>query len=107
MEILLIYLYTMIVTTIIALYDGQNQIGCIYVSKFIKIILFLPVKKNKKAPIYLIVIHCIIQVITIICLRYIYVYGAEKYTYIQRLYGSILVGGCMLITIIMKRLMKK
>ncbi len=62
------YIWTMISTSIIALYDGSEYYDGMYLPGWLKIILVLPVRKEKRIPKYIVVVHGIIQIFTVLWL---------------------------------------
>lgn len=102
MEFVLVYIWTMFCTSVIALYGGNDFLNGIYVYDWLKVILILPVKKGRKIPIYIIVVHGIIQFLTILC--FILLAFHIDRSYVFRIYGILLFYGCILCVLILRKL---
>lgn len=99
MEIFIIYIYTMLLTFAIGIRGRQR--GEILIPKFIKLLLLLPVHKEKKVAIYLVIIHSLMQLVTIICVICLgFNASSMQYQRIQKLYGLFMGGICVIITLI-------
>lgn len=106
MEFILIYVYTMFVTSVISLFNVKKQKWCKKVSFWLRVFLIIPVKNNVEVPIYLIVIHGIIHllsVLSVICLKSNFM----TYQAVQKYYGFSMIGIAVLLTIIFNRLSRK
>ncbi len=103
MEFILIYVYTMFATSVISLFNVKKQKWCKKVPFWLRVFLIIPVKNNVEVPIYLIVIHGIIQLLSIlsmICLKsHIMIYQT-----VQKYYGLSMIGIAVLLTIIFNKL---
>ncbi len=99
------YIWTMISTSIIALYDGNDYYNDINVPGWIKIILVLPVKGEKRIPKYIIVVHGIMQIVTVFFLISLVYY--KDNIYISRIYGRFLFLGCIPCVLILQKLHSK
>lgn len=105
MEFLIIYIYTMLITTVISLYNDAKQKRCKKFSFWVKIILLVPVKWNKEIPVYLAIIHGIIQIISILCIICLNNNVISRQL-CQELYGGCMVGLIVVLTIICNKLAK-
>ncbi|MDD3361689.1 MAG: hypothetical protein PHW34_08460 [Hespellia sp.] len=106
MEIVIIYIWTMLVTSAIGIMGKYK--GSIFVPMYIKILLFLPIRKGEKVAIYLIIIHTVMQLLTItciICLNFDLV--MMNYSEIQTLYGLAMGGVSIMATILCSWVFKK
>lgn len=103
MELIIIYIWTMLVTSTIGLREKQR--GSIFIPRYIKMILILPTRKGENVAIYMIVIHAFMQLATVICLICIGI--GMSYRGIQTLYGLFMGGICIIITIICSWIFKK
>lgn len=103
MEFILIYVYTMSATSVMSLFNVKKQKWCKKVSFWLKIFLIIPVKNNVEVPIYLIIIHGIIQLLSIlsmICLKS----DIMAYQTVQKYYGLSMIGIVVPLTIICNKL---
>ncbi len=103
MEFILIYVYTMFATSVIGLFNVKKQKWCKKVSFWLRVFLIIPVKNNVEVPIYLIVIHGIIQLLSIlsmICLKS----DIMAYQTVQKYYGLGMIGIAVPLTIICNKL---
>lgn len=99
------YIWTMISTSIIALYDGNDYYNDINVPRWMKIILVLPIKRERRIPRYIIVVHGIMQVFTVFFL--ISLLFCKDNIYISRIYGMFLFLGCIPCVLILQKLHSK
>lgn len=99
------YIWTMISTSIIALYDGSECYDGMYLPGWLKIILVLPVRKEKRIPKYIVVVHGIIQIFTVLWLALLLFYNGS--INVSRIYGLFLFLGCVPCVLILQKLHSK
>lgn len=86
MEIAIIYIWAMIVTSAIGIMAKYK--GSIWVPTYLKILLILPVRKGEKTALFLIIIHVAMQLFTVICILCLtFDFVVMSYREIQTLYG--------------------
>lgn len=91
MEIAIIYIWTMLLTGVIGL--GTKPKGGIFISKYMKWILLIPVRKGTVIPRYIIIIRVLMQLATIICIIYLAIKSTTvEYRDIQKMYGMFMGG---------------
>lgn len=105
MEFLIIYIYTMLITTVISLYNNEKQKRRKKFSFWVKIILIIPAKGNEPIPVYLIIIHGVIQIMSFLCIVCLNNNVISKQL-CQELYGGCMVGLIVILTIICNKLAK-
>jgi len=88
-EFIALYVWSIVATLGISLHNIEKQYGCIYISKLVNYILILTPLKEKKVPIYEIVVHVFIQLISITFLIVILCTDIEQYAW-QKVYGIVI-----------------
>ena len=84
----------MLITTVISLHKSKKQKRYKKISFWIKIILCIPTESERLIPVYLIIIHGIIQTISIFCIICLYNNVVSR-KLCQEIYG-----GCMIVLIV-------
>ncbi|TCU53574.1 hypothetical protein EDD61_1289 [Longicatena caecimuris] len=103
MEIAIIYIWTMLLTGVIGL--GTKPKGGIFISKYMKWILLIPVRKGTVIPRYIIIIRALMQLATIICIIYLAIKSTTvEYRDIQKMYGMFMGGVCPLLTVVCSKI---
>lgn len=98
MEFIIMYLWSMLGTAVIALGNNCEPNG-VFLPLWAKVLLLLPLKSGRKAPMYLVIIRAIIQVVSIVCLALILTESYDSQT-VRKIYGGVLVSGAILATAI-------
>lgn len=105
MEFVIIYVYTIILTTIIGLRDSGRRKAKIPISKWKKIVLLLWTSK-REISIYFLMVRIFIQLFTISCLAIVCIERGANYQEIQSIYGTVMIGVVIPVTILEKIKMK-
>lgn len=105
MEFIIIYFYTIIATTIIGLKDSERQKTKISISKWGKIGLLIWTSQ-REIPIFFLIIRIFVQLSTILCFIILCFGQGAYYQEIQKIYGIIMVGIVIPVTIV-ERIWKK
>lgn len=107
MEIVIIYIWAMLVTTATGMVEKRYK-GSIYVPRYFKILLLLPYRKGEEVPIYLIIIHVVMQLATIVCIIcLIFDITRMNYSAIQKMYGLLMGVICSGLAIICRWIFRK
>lgn len=105
MEFMIIYFYTIISTTIIGLKDSERQKTKIPISRWGKICLLIWTSQ-REISIFFLIIRIFVQLSTILCFIIICIGRGGYYQEIQRIYGTVMVGIVIPVTIV-ERIWKK
>lgn len=101
MEFVIIYVYTIISTTVIGLRDSNRQKSKISISKWKKIVLLVWTSK-REIPIYFLIVRIFIQLFTISCFAIVCIERGANYQEIQSIYGTVMIGIVIPVTILEK-----
>ena len=105
MEFIIIYFYTIISTTIIGLKDNERQKTKIPISRWGKICLLIWTSQ-REISIFFFIIRIFVQLSTLLCFIIICFGRGTYYQEIQKIYGIIMVGIVIPVTIV-ERIWKK
>lgn len=97
MELIILYAYTIVATSVIGLTHSEKYKIQVKVPQWIRIFLILWTSKEK-IPLYLLLSRIVVQVISIVCFFLAYISSPEVYKQIQITYGEIMIGAVLPIT---------